>query len=83
MIASSSKQFTFRHSARIRYNSPMRKPKEPDILDELDRWLAAVQQAEERICRALAGGGEATFRLIVKVDKGKIVSRRIESNEEA
>ena len=57
--------------------------KEPDILDVMDAWLAAVRKAEEHICRALADGGEATFRLIVKVDKGKIVSRRIESNEEA
>ena len=62
-----------------------RKPHETPavpILSELDKYIRAAADTERRLCEALAAGGEATFRLAVKVDRGKIVSLRLESNED-
>lgn len=60
----------------------IRKAPEPPLLTEIDQYLSALSDVERRVCDALAAGGEATFRLAVKVDRGKIVSLRLESNED-
>jgi hypothetical protein len=54
---------------------------EPALLAEIDRYLAGLAKAEKRVCQALAEQAEATFRLVVKVDRGRIASLRLESNE--
>ena len=52
------------------------------ILSELDKYVLAAADTERRVCEALAAAGEATFRLAVKVDRGRVVSLRLESNED-
>ncbi len=56
-------------------------PHDPALLAEIDRYLAGLATVESRVCRALADGTDATFRLIIKCDGGRIASLRLESNE--
>ena len=56
--------------------------KSSPVIAELDRYLSAIEAVEARICGALSAGSEATFRLVIKIDRGRFASLRLESNED-
>lgn len=52
------------------------------LLAELDKYIAALAGFEARLTDALGSVQEATLRLVVKTDRGRLVSVRLETNED-
>lgn len=51
------------------------------LLEQIDRWRAAVEQQESKLIAAWAAGTEGTFRLIVTLKSGKLIEAYIQNQE--